>query len=72
MPYCQLFYHMVWATKGRLPLITPEIEADIDKLLAAKAKELGGRVYALNGERIIGIWSQQSHPRLPWPVSSAR
>jgi len=51
MPYCQLFYHMVWATKGRAPLITPEIEADIDNLLVAKAKELGGWVYALNGER---------------------
>ena len=27
MPYWRMFYHVVWATKRRLPLITAEVEA---------------------------------------------
>ncbi|MHB0937230.1 MAG: IS200/IS605 family transposase [Armatimonadota bacterium] len=50
MPYSQLFYHIVWATKGRAPLITPKIEDEINRLIAAKAVKMGGRVYAINGE----------------------
>ena len=49
MPYCQLFYHLVWATRGRLPLLTPEVEPRIYKLLVGKALGLGAAVFALNG-----------------------
>ena len=49
MPYYRLFYHMVWATKNREPLITLEIEPIIYSLLRTKAIGLGGTVFALNG-----------------------
>ena len=26
MPFCKLYYHLVWATKGRLPLLSPDVE----------------------------------------------
>ena len=37
MPYWQLFYHLVWATKAREPLLTPEVEAFVYNALRAKA-----------------------------------
>ncbi|MBM4423850.1 MAG: IS200/IS605 family transposase [Chloroflexi bacterium] len=49
MPYSRLFYHFVWSTHNRLPLIT---EANRDPLYAAmraKVTELGGLTHALNG-----------------------
>ena len=49
MPYCQLYYHFVWTTKLRRPLLTAKIELTIYDYLRAKAVELGGLVYALNG-----------------------
>ena len=49
MPYCQLFYHLVWSTKHREPRITPEVEPIIYNLLRTKAIGLGGTVFALNG-----------------------
>lgn len=49
MPFCQLYYHLNWATKNRLPLITPKIEPIIYNYLRFKALNLGGHVYALNG-----------------------
>lgn len=49
MPYWQLYYHMVWATKNRLPLLTAEIEPVIYGFLRQKAVGLGATVFALNG-----------------------
>ena len=49
MPYCQLYYHLVWATKLRLPLLTPEVEPMIYGYIRSKAIGLGATVYALNG-----------------------
>ena len=49
MPYWQLFYHIVWATKNREPLLTEEIEPVVYGFLRAKAVGLGGMVFALNG-----------------------
>ena len=49
MPYWQLYYHIVWGTKRRLPLITPEIEPVIHGFLRRKAADLGGTVFASNG-----------------------
>jgi putative transposase len=40
MPYWKLYYHLVWATFERLPLITPEREAILRTTLYVKAKEL--------------------------------
>ncbi|MCB0202166.1 MAG: transposase, partial [Anaerolineae bacterium] len=44
VPYYQLYYHIVWATKNREPLIVPELEAELHKYLRGKGMELGGVV----------------------------
>ena len=49
MPYCQLFYHIVWSTKGREPRLTAEVEPVIHGYLRSKAIGLGATVFALNG-----------------------
>lgn len=49
MPYWQLFYHFIWATKNRQPLLTPEVEPIIFDFLRTKALGLEANVYALNG-----------------------
>ena len=49
MPYCKLFYHMVWVTKSREPLLTPQVEPLAYDFLRSKASGLGAVVYALSG-----------------------
>jgi REP element-mobilizing transposase RayT len=49
MPYWQLFYHIVWSTKDRMPLLTPEVEPIIYGFLRGKAIGLGATLFALNG-----------------------
>ena len=49
MPYCQLYYHLVWGTKKRAPLLIPEVEALIYGFIRSKAMGLGAAVHALNG-----------------------
>lgn len=49
MPYSQLFYHIVWTTKNREPLLTPKVEPVIYGFLRSKAIGLEGTLFALNG-----------------------
>ncbi len=49
MPYWQLFYHIVWSTRNRQPWLTPGVETVIYRIIRAKANDLGGTVFALNG-----------------------
>jgi len=49
MPYWQLFYHVVWSTHNRQPWLTPEVETVIYRIIRAKANDLEGMVFALNG-----------------------
>ena len=49
MPYWRLFYHIVWGTKNREPLIQPGFERDLHNVIAAKASDLGAFVYAVGG-----------------------
>lgn len=49
MPYHRLFYHVVWATKNREYLLTPDIENIVYGLLRSKATGLGATVFALGG-----------------------
>ena len=49
MPYCQLYYHLVWATRRREGLLTAAAESPILDAIRWKAVELGGAVFALNG-----------------------
>ena len=47
--YEELYYHFVWATKGRAPLIVPAIEARLHGYIRRQCLSLGVEVYALNG-----------------------
>ncbi len=49
MPYWQLFYHIVWSTKKREPLLTPVLEPLVHDFLRGKAIGLGATIFALNG-----------------------
>ena len=49
MAYTKLFYHIVWSTKNRDPIITSEIEHQLHSYIAKKAISLKGIVYAING-----------------------
>jgi REP element-mobilizing transposase RayT len=49
MPYWQLFYHIIWSTKNRAPLLTPEIEPLVYELIHSKASGLTATVFAING-----------------------
>ena len=49
MAFWRLYYHLVWATKNREPLIQPDFEARLYAYLVHKAAELGVYVYAVNG-----------------------
>jgi putative transposase len=45
----RLFYHFVWATKFRTPLVTDMNRDAIYSAISAKTKELKGIVHAING-----------------------
>ncbi len=49
MALWRLYYHLVWATKERLPLIHPNQEADLYRYLIGKADSLRCIVHCLNG-----------------------
>lgn len=49
MPYWRLYYHIVWATDAREPLVEPRMEPGIFKIIGAKCKDQGGQIYAING-----------------------
>ena len=49
MPYWQLHYHLVWSTKGRQPLLTPQVEKYVYGCLTGKAVGLKAVVYTIGG-----------------------
>jgi putative transposase len=49
MPYWRLFYHVVWGTKHRLPLIESAWEADLHSYIWGKATALECIPHAING-----------------------
>jgi len=49
MPYWRLFYHIVWGTKQRLPLIDPAWESDLHGYLWGKATALECIPHAIGG-----------------------
>jgi len=49
MPYWRLFYHVVWGTKNRLPLIDAVWESDLHGYIWGKATALEGIPHAING-----------------------
>ena len=55
MPFWRTFYHLVWTTKNREPLITDDIEPRLYAYIVHKAAEIGVYVYAING------WTDHVH-----------
>ena len=49
MAYWRLFYHLIWVTRYRAPLLGPQIAREVYSYLVAKAEGLGGTVYAVGG-----------------------
>ena len=50
MPYTQLYYHLIWATKYRTPFLEDdEIERFVHSQLRRKAEDLGARVFVVDG-----------------------
>lgn len=49
MSFWRTYYHLVWATRNREHLITPEVESRLYPYLISKAGELGIYVYGLGG-----------------------
>ncbi len=49
MPYCSLYYHIVWSTKHRLPLIEAGWGEQFYGYMRGKATALECKMYAING-----------------------
>ena len=49
MPYWRLFYHIVWGTKNKLPLIDPAWEKDLHGYIWGKATALECIPHAIGG-----------------------
>jgi putative transposase len=49
MSYWKLYYHFIWGTKNRMPLIGSALEPELYRAIAAKAKDMGGFVHAIGG-----------------------
>jgi len=49
MPYWKLYYHFIWGTKNRLPLIDSGLARELYRVIAAKAHDMGGFVHAIGG-----------------------
>jgi len=49
MTFAKLFYHIVWATKNREPVLVPDIEEKIFSHIQKKANFIGCNLLAING-----------------------
>ena len=51
MSHChkEIYLHLVWATRQRDPLLTPEIERRIHRCIQSEAERLGAIVLAIGG-----------------------
>lgn len=49
MSYWRIFYHLIWATKQREPLLNERIEAMAYSAILNKARELGIIIHAIGG-----------------------
>ena len=55
MSFWRTYYHIVWSTKNREALVTPEIEPRLFAYIVNKAAELGVYIYDING------WTDHIH-----------
>ena len=47
--YWRCYYHIIWATKHRAPLITADHETFLFDYIPQVAQELGSQIFAING-----------------------
>jgi putative transposase len=48
MPFAVCYYHLVWSTEGRAPLINPDVEQCIFETIARKSAALKSDILAMN------------------------
>ena len=65
MAFWKLYYHLVWGTKNKQPLITPKTEPRLYSFLVTRAAEMGLFVYQVNG------WLDHVHLILAIPPKHA-
>ena len=65
MAFWRLYYHLVWSTEDREPLIRPEIEKRLYAYIVSKAAEQECYVYAING------WCDHLHLVIAVPPKQA-
>ena len=65
MPFWRLYYHLVWGTKNREPLIDESIEKRLFPYLVDRANELDCGVLAING------WNDHVHMVISIPPKYA-
>ena len=51
MPYWRLFYHFVWSTKNREPLLTTEVESLAYRCIQADAKKMYAPLCVMGGDK---------------------
>lgn len=49
MTYWRLYYHLVWSTKNRQPLIAPQLELELYQYIIGKSDFLNCIVHGING-----------------------
>jgi putative transposase len=49
MALWRLYYHLIWGTKDRLPLILPRHEEDLYNYIIGKSEHLGCIIHRVNG-----------------------
>ena len=65
MPFWRNYYHLIWTTKQRAPIIHDDIEGPLFGYIVKKASQMGVFVYAINGTEdhvhmVVAIPPQQS------------
>jgi putative transposase len=49
MSFWRTYYHLIWSTQSRLPLITPDRESELYGYIIGKADAIGCIVHAIGG-----------------------
>lgn len=65
MPFWRAYYHVIWGTKRRQHIITPELEHVLYPAIVRKAGEMGLYIYAIDG------WTDHTHIVLTMPPKYA-
>ncbi|MBW4643574.1 MAG: transposase [Goleter apudmare HA4340-LM2] len=49
MAFWRTYYHLIWATESRQPLITTNRETELYRYIIGKADAIGGIIHAIDG-----------------------